>query len=277
LQQSGGVLLRIDLRVFMELVSQAAWLRARFPVPAHTRYPRCEQSALESLRRCARACGLTGQALDMPSVSDSADQLLDTLESLADRYDTTFHPDPHQGEPLQPVVLLTTSELIELCDRTDHLAEQVSQTLDDRMLLQVRPRAEHLFDCSEPPFGLQVFVALPWASEDIDEAGRCLALECPTATMFHLGRAMDHAMRVVTEELRAPTDERRWNPLIAHIEHAVKAMPLGPWSGAVTHLYRVKQAWRNDVLQPSHRYTLEQAEDAYAAVRVFLRHVSLLL
>ena len=44
---------------------------------------------------------------------------------------------------------------------------------------------------SPEPFGRSVVGVFPDPTADIDEATRCLALERPTASVFHLMRAME--------------------------------------------------------------------------------------
>jgi hypothetical protein len=49
------------------------------------------------------------------------------------------------------------------------------------------------------------------------------------------------------------------------------------WSESHSHLYHVKQAWRNGTMHPKKTYTQEEAEAVFAAVRVFMRHLAKLL
>ncbi len=124
------------------------------------------------------------------------------------------------------------------------------------------------------------------AAEDIEEAGKCLALGRGTACVFHLMRAMEGAVQKLGDKLNVTVIDKHnkelpWGPIVANIAAAVERMPQGKhrdqWSETCTLLYHAKQAWRNDTMHPKETYTTEQAKGVLDAVRTFLRQLATLV
>jgi hypothetical protein len=172
--------------------------------------------------------------------------------------------------------------------RLDRLREMLvdiltrtSDDLADRVFLVVPPESVELYRQPSPPFGTAVSDAFPHATEDISEAGKCLALNRPTAAVFHLMRAMECAVQALAIKLTIPKPERVWGMLLSDIGTKIKDMPKGPgrtkWSEAHSHLYHVKEAWRNDTMHPKQTYTFEEAKAVFDAVRVFMNALAALV
>jgi HEPN domain-containing protein len=138
-----------------------------------------------------------------------------------------------------------------------------------------------LFEPKNPLFGEKVDQAFPTAAEDISEAGKCAGLGRYTASIFHLMRAMECAVQLLADEIGVANVEREWGKLLSDIGTAIEAMPKGKkrdqWSESHSHLYHVKQAWRNSTMHPKKTYTAEEAEAVFAAVRSFMRHLAPLI
>ena len=153
--------------------------------------------------------------------------------------------------------------------------------LEDRYFLVVPPEFVASFRQETPPFGNEVMDAFPHASEDISEAGKCLALDRSTAVVFHLMRAMESAVQALSAELGITKTDRVWGSLLSDMAAKIEAMPKGAernkWSEGHTHLYHVKQAWRNDTMHPKQTYTFSEAKAIYEAVNVFMRHLATLV
>lgn len=133
--------------------------------------------------------------------------------------------------------------------------------------------AEYL-KSDEPPFGRAVEDAFPKAAGEISEAAICLAFQRPTATVFHLMRAMELAVQRLADTLGVAKIEKEWGKLLADIGGTIEAMPKGKerdtWSSIHSHLYHVKQSWRNDTMHPKTTYTETEAEAVFAAVKTFM-------
>jgi hypothetical protein len=138
------------------------------------------------------------------------------------------------------------------------------------------------------PFGEAVGKKFPNATEDIAEAARCLALQRPTATVFHLMRVMELALRALARKLKVTTinpNVENWNKITDHVNKAINALPAktsaeqkkkAQFGAASAHLNSVRIAWRNEVMHPKQSYSREEAHAIFAAVRGFMADLAAL-
>ncbi len=153
--------------------------------------------------------------------------------------------------------------------------------IEERIFVAIPSEMTDVYRQSEPPFGISAENAFPLATGDISEAAKCLALGRSTASVFHLMRAMEIAVQALSAKLGVTKVEKEWGKLLSDITSAIESMPKGSardeWSEARTHLYHVKQAWRNNTMHPKQTYTLEEAQAIYDAVRVFMTDLASLV
>lgn len=157
-----------------------------------------------------------------------------------------------------------------------------STQLDSRIVLVLSSQNAGFVLSDEPPFGREVEDAFPLAAEEISEAAKCLALQRNTACVFHLMRAMERAVARLSEAIgTGKTTEKEWGKILSDISQTIEAMPKGDernkWSQSHSHLYHVKQAWRNDTMHPKKTYTDDQAQAVFTAVHSFMRHLAVLV
>ena len=137
-------------------------------------------------------------------------------------------------------------------------------------------------------FGEKVTDSFPSLSFDIEEAGKCLAFERWTASVFHLMRVMEAGLQVLGDKLKLPpTTNRSWDRILKKcdaelVKPLVQRSP--EWasddaffSGATAMLRAVKDAWRNPTMHVGKVYTKEQAQDIWNTVKGFMRHLSVKL
>src|SRR5207245_7948003 len=87
------------------------------------------------------------------------------------------------------------------------LSERIRDDLQARLFLWIPPERSRFYS-QKKLFGKLVADKFPQASEDIEEAGKCLALGRGTATVFHLMRVMEGAVeemaRLLTVAIHTP-------------------------------------------------------------------------
>jgi len=175
----------------------------------------------------------------------------------------------HEGE-----LFLARSNGERLAHCLDSIRINFLVQMNSKLVLVFGSRFADFIKSDEPPYGTEVDDAFPKASGEISEAAKCLALNRSTACVFHLMRAMELAVQKLAERLGKTDIEKEWGKLLSDISKEIEAMPKGEardaWSGIRTHLYHVKQAWRNDTMHPKTTYTEEEAAAVFAAVKTFM-------
>lgn len=106
---------------------------------------------------------------------------------------------------------------------------------------------------------------LPEAVYHVQEAGRCLRLRRPAASVFHALGALRAGLRLLPDGDALAT-AASWQALMS----AVRARP-GIATPIVDSLRQLRRAWHSRLLLPADKYTEEEAEAVLAALDGFLR------
>lgn len=128
----------------------------------------------------------------------------------------------------------------------------------------------------EELFGAQVNAKFPTIQYDMVEAGNCFAMGRSTACVFHLMRVMEVGVQEFGKKLGVPlANQKVWQVILNEINKAIGLLPAKA-AGTVemtqvaANLYAVKLAWRNEVMHPNDKYTLEEAKNLIGQVRIFM-------
>ena len=135
-----------------------------------------------------------------------------------------------------------------------------------------------------PLFGKEFETRFTSAAYELDESAKCLALGRPTACVFHLMRLMEISVRAVARCLQIsdpiqPAD-RSWGAVLKKIRDGINAKwptvaSRASGDGAMFEdlyatLDAVKNPWRNATMHVENKYTDDEAEHVFAAVRGFI-------
>lgn len=175
-------------------------------------------------------------------------------------------------------------------DLEHHVAsthQAIKDQLSARNALMLTAAESRLFDPKEPLFGATVETKFPDARDDIEEAGKCLALGRNKACVCHLMLAMEVALRVLATNagVTIHDDKGKWLPwlkLTNNLEHQkIKAMPEGAekaaWWEVHSMLSSVGRAWRNPTMHPEKTYDAPQAKKVFDAVNGFMSDLAALV
>jgi hypothetical protein len=140
----------------------------------------------------------------------------------------------------------------------------------------------------------KVVDAFPDAVEDIESAAECLALQQPTASVFHSMRVLEKGLRGLARRLGVPMGkvaDGTWEDILNAIEGDVNrryrqappgATKLSPaqkkrrkvsltyYHGLLIHFRYFKDVWRNFVMHDKASYNNDQARGAFQSVRDFM-------
>jgi hypothetical protein len=164
-------------------------------------------------------------------------------------------------------------------ERLKTLRESFFRELKMVQFIQATPDMIEYLDKPQP-FGKYVEKAFPDCSDDLAEAYQCFAFERYTASMFHLGRAMELATKKFGKKIRAVTPGRdEWQPWLTTINAVISAMPFKApkekakrecLTEAAAHFFNFKESFRNKTMHPEKSYTREQALKSLEGAQAFL-------
>ena len=150
-------------------------------------------------------------------------------------------------------------------------------------VLVIKPERRKYFNTSSAMFGDEVADKLPGAISDIEDAGKCLACGQGTATVFHSMRVMEAALKSLGILLGIPYAPS-WEAYITQIEtkinekHKRKSVK---WKRdeaffreILGNLQTIKISWRNPTMHIVRRYSEDEAEEIFTAVRSFVKRLA---
>jgi hypothetical protein len=178
---------------------------------------------------------------------------------------------------------LPTMTFGRLRELSNELAGRLQDELQSSLLLSIDPAKAHFF--TRPHlFGEAVAQRFPSAITDIEEAGKCLALERSTACVFHLMRVAEIGLQAFGTKMGLTlTDMKNWRKILSDVQGAINRLPrstreekdyVGQCQAVHAHLQAVKDAWRNDVMHPLASHTPEQATDIWTHTGALMRKLA---
>ncbi len=107
-----------------------------------------------------------------------------------------------------------------------------------------------------------VFPSLPSIAQyDLAEAGKCTALELPTAAAFHLIRATEASLRAFYLRMsKRGRVQLMWGPMLQDLRKRKAAKPHGV---LLDHLDNIRRSFRNPTQHPEHIYDVQQVQDLW--------------
>jgi hypothetical protein len=113
-------------------------------------------------------------------------------------------------------------------------------------------------------------IKFPVSLRELQLGGSCYALGQPTASVFHSMRALEPGLAALADKFNRPHAQGNWQTLIEGIESDIRALGGQAKSqqkledekffgAAASHLYFVKNAWRNHVAHTRDSYSDDEA------------------
>lgn len=169
--------------------------------------------------------------------------------------------------------------------RMREIGSRLNDELEGRQFFVLPNGKAAYYEPASPLFGDEVSTGFPAASYDIDEAGKCFALERYTATAFHLMRVVEIGIRELCDALNVTVSPNAgWQKILNDkLEPAINALPESApaekarktdLQQARAHLHAIRLGWRNDTMHPKATYTEEEAKWLIGHVETFMRHLA---
>jgi hypothetical protein len=169
--------------------------------------------------------------------------------------------------------------------RVDELNRRIRDELSLMQFLHISSDMAKYYRPTSPLFGTSIEAKFLSVAFELDEAAKCLALGRPTASVFHLMRIVELGVRTTARCLQIPDPtkpyERNWGNILRTIRDegiAVKwPTPGARMSGdcalfeeLYASLDAVRNPWRNATMHVERKYTDDEAEHIFVAVKGFM-------
>ncbi len=176
--------------------------------------------------------------------------------------------------------------LTELRQRVHELVLRVQDEANLRLFFQIETDRQRYFTEQEL-FGSAVAKAFPSAASDIQEAGKCLALERWTAAVFHLSRVAEIAMVTIGGRVGYQSPKEGFGEVLNYMDINLEKVRMdykeaNPafkgdvefLSGVTAHMHAVNQAWRQRVSHMDRKYTEEEALRIWDATKGLMQDLA---
>jgi hypothetical protein len=174
-------------------------------------------------------------------------------------------------------------------DLLTDLSRRLDDELSQKNFMELSDRQREMYGPSSPLFGDQVAEKFPTEMAfEIDEAGKCIALGRHTAAIFNQMRVLEIGIRAIARCLDIPDPskpaQRNWGVILKAIRDGINQN----WPSAAdkmtsdavlfdslyASLDSVRNPWRNAAMHVETKYTEDEAEHIYVAVRGFTRKLA---
>lgn len=178
-----------------------------------------------------------------------------------------------------------TQDVPTVLSALDELSDRVEDELKGFHFFEVALDKIQFYEPRSPLFSDLVELSFPSAVPEIQEAGKCLALERNSAAVYHLMRALEVGLQCMAKAHSVDFANTNWQNVIDQIDKKVNAMLPAThgadwkaqqqfYSEACVHFRMLKNAWRNYAMHLHERYDEERALEIWQSVRSFLRHLA---
>jgi len=183
-------------------------------------------------------------------------------------------------------VAATTEPLDRLVWRIQEIQIGLQEDLKDQVFYSIAREDAKLIKTPGDFWSPDLHEAFPDAAANMRSCVRCMALDMPTASVYHAMCAVQHGLRRLADQLGVAFsrdfDVLEWSTIIRSIDAKLKAMMEEPKSverdarikfgaEASSHFFAIKEAWRNYVMHGRGDYAPDDARSIGSAVRDILR------
>ncbi|RUX23785.1 hypothetical protein EOA13_33055 [Mesorhizobium sp. M7A.F.Ca.US.011.01.1.1] len=174
-----------------------------------------------------------------------------------------------------------------LINPMEALLTGINYELKGRSCLFLSAADTTLYQSNDALFGEDVARRFQSTNDDIEEAGKCLALGRSTAAVFHLMRVLESAVQTIADKIGAAIVDAHgkglaWGVIADNMKAKIDAMTRGSdaqikWYRVQHDLVVVNRAWRVPTNHPKESYTAEQAREVFDATKAFMKELAALV
>jgi hypothetical protein len=228
-----------------------------------------------------------GSLTDPKPPANDTDTTRELVEIFLDALPGMMHGMPMPGVSAQIDRMKTDLRLFKgkppnLPDQVAELLRRFEDDLKSHKFFLVNQLDQGYYEDAEG-FGPLVAATFPKSADDIEAAGKCLALRQGTATVFHLMRVMEDGFKPLAASLGipyAPSWEGYIKQITAKIEAKHKTKSLlwkknEPFYREVLgDLTALKVAFRNPTMHIVRKYDRDEAEEIYRMTKRYMNRLA---
>lgn len=178
---------------------------------------------------------------------------------------------------------LNHKTLIALFEIIDQVDNRVTDEFKSRPVLMLSAETAGYYKPPEPLFGLYFKDRFAGAQYDLDEAGKCLAIERSTAAVFHSMRIVELGIGAMHSCLgiKAPLtgNGRNWGNILGRIKDELFRRgqhwhEYSYFQELYVLLDAIKHAWRNATMHVENKYTEEEALEIFQTVKSLMKRIA---
>ncbi|HZU29924.1 MAG TPA: hypothetical protein VFB79_02345 [Candidatus Angelobacter sp.] len=219
--------------------------------------------AIDTLEKIERECERIGLRVSAETIRH------DILKPLRDDKDSSYHW---------------------LIGQINNVQRLIQREMKNRLFFFVSPDKAKFWPTMNQPhaFGEQVYKAFPSTQWDILQASFTLAAGFGTASVFHLMRVLEIVLGALGNKFGVSLAHTNWAPAIEQIESRIREMHKDPawkvmpdckeqqafYSQAASYFGVVKDAWRNHTMHVRGKYTEQEAEHIYNAIKAITQKLA---
>jgi hypothetical protein len=225
---------------------------------------------------CDRSADLT---LEEGQLADTQEQIWGVLQSVSQLVAETGLEARLGPEIRRFETAFEAEALRKVAGRCDHLRERILDELDKESYFHL-PQADSRYYTENKPFGFEVATKFAASTDDFHQSAKCLSLQQPTASVFHLMRGMETAVKQLAAILGLTiTPQTTWRQLTASMDTKIQAMPnrtkneaeqKNNWENARINLHHLGSVMRNNTMHPNVTHNQEEARHIFSAVNVVM-------
>jgi hypothetical protein len=175
-----------------------------------------------------------------------------------------------------------------ISDQFQSMELRVQDELQCMCFFALEASKQHYFEQKQPLFGVEVAAKFPSLKYEIEEAGKCLALDRSTASVYHSIRCLEAGFAAVWRCLgvRDPLNgfERNWSNRLKKVEDQIEARwpaKSGRMAGdaklfdqVVGSLRGLQNPYRNSSMHLDDVYTEERARYIFEVVKGIMQMIA---
>jgi hypothetical protein len=167
------------------------------------------------------------------------------------------------------------------------LQKMIRKEMKSKTFFYITPEKMRFWITSKNPYPLGESAHNAFQSAELDaaEAGICLAVARPTASVFHSMRVLEVGLSALGKIFNVSLEHTNWGPAIDEIEARIRNMHKDPawkalpdckaqqefYAQAASHFGILKDAWRNYTAHKRGIYTEERATLIFENLRAFMQ------